>query len=149
MYILHSKQPSDNNLSSQAQLQTHRMGMAPFSSTSVMMNIQTSSSSPLMFLFHYGGIAQRLDRARLILRYIPGSFPLQVGQLWSKLGLRRLIPPVSSPHTPESCSTAGGLNITVYCQSPTDTCSYNPVFSFCSYSLSCFYFLAICCLGGI
>lgn len=30
MYILHSKQPSDNNLSSQARLQTHRMGMAPF-----------------------------------------------------------------------------------------------------------------------
>lgn len=76
---------------------------------------------------HYGGISPRGRAGPDWLSSTPWGlcFLQQLGQPWINLGSRRLIPPVSNPHTSESRSTAGGLKMTVHCQGPADTRSYN------------------------
>lgn len=76
----------------------------------------TVCCSPVLHQSHYGG-TQRSGRARLTLQYTRGLCYLewQVGQRWKwTLTPDAWLPPPpsSNPHTSESYSTAGGLNMT-------------------------------------
>lgn len=77
----------------------------------------TVCCSPVLHQSHYGG-TQRSGRARLTLQHTQGLCYLewQVGQRWKwTLAPDAWLPPPpsSNPHTSESYSTAGGLNMTV------------------------------------
>lgn len=133
LYSTHRKLLNDNHLSSKTKHSCRRVG-GEWPSSAAHPSRWTHRRGLLLAWSvsdldgsHYGGIAPRGRAGPDWLSSTPWGlcFLQQVGQPWSNLGSRRLIPPVSNPHTSESCSTAGGLNITVHCQGPADTRSYN------------------------